>query len=82
MRNDGHEFSTNGMERNIMIVAVYIGWRTMPYRPVLMTVCSLCVSMVRESHWFSRITSAYILYPIKNEIDAMYVAIDGRAVHP
>ena len=32
------EPSTNGMDRNRKIVALYMGWRTMPYRPVSMTV--------------------------------------------
>ena len=37
MAKESKDPSTRGMDKNRMMVALYIGWRTMPYSPVSMT---------------------------------------------
>lgn len=59
MKREYSDPRISGMLRKSRVVAVYIGWRTIPYSPVSMTLWPSCTSMVLDRYSFSLITSAY-----------------------
>ena len=81
MKKEINEPKIKGMDRNNIIVAEYIGCRTIPYNPVSITFWFSCTSIVLERKAFSLITSAYIRYDKRNIATAIQMTQSGSECH-
>ena len=81
MKKEISEPKIKGMDRNNIIVAEYIGCRTIPYNPVSITFWFSCTSIVLERKAFSLITSAYIRYDKRNIATEIQMTKSGNECH-
>jgi len=74
--------SANGANKNIRIIPVYIGCRTIAYGPVSITFCPSNISMVRPAKEFSLKERNIKKYPAKNKRLEIIMSHTGTTDQP